>query len=356
MEQQEEASNSTDPYQEKTDWGSSLREAQNSLSFLVRDPFDKVNSEKLKMAFEKEAENIKDSEFEDEEAKTETPTTEGDSKEGLNQRIKHKEDLQEKLRKTLMSKITKQALEKEKNRKLSESKLEQNYYTDIEDRLQPDFFKNEIYQPFFNSSVWEDYEELVYAIERDKFSLVIDIFEKGAFHAREIVRPTGDNIMHVCAEFGRVKMLSHFYKKGGELCSKNYADELPIHLAAREGQVETINYILENSTILIDTTTVDLWTPFHYAVNNGYLATIEFLISKGAGINTIDKFGRTALHWAVRYNFKEIVEFLLKHNINHEIRDKEGRTALDIAKSVMNLDLISIIEDYQKTRAKSRKK
>jgi len=75
--------------------------------------------------------------------------------------------------------------------------LEKNFYSDLEGKLQPDFFKNEVYQPFFNSSVWEDYEDLVYAIERDKFQQVIDIFEKGAFHVGEIVRPTGDNIMHV---------------------------------------------------------------------------------------------------------------------------------------------------------------
>ena len=151
-------------------------------------------------------------------------------------------------------------------------------------------------------------------------------------------------------------MLAHFYKKGGELWSKNYADELPLHLAAREGQVETISYILENSAISVDSLTIDDWTPFHYAVNNGYLATIEYLISKGASINTVDRFGRTALHWAVRYNFKEIVEYLLNLNINAEVKDKEGRTAYDIAKAAVNLDLITILNDSQKGKLKGKRK
>ena len=144
--------------------------------------------------------------------------------------------------------------------------------------------------------------------------------------------------------------------KGGELWSKNYADELPLHLAAREGQVETISYILDNSSISVDSQTIDLWTPFHYAVNNGYLATIEFLISKGASINTVDRFGRTALHWAVRYNFKEIVEYLINANINWEVKDKEGRTAFDIAKAAINLDLIAIIGDHLKGKMKQKNK
>ena len=84
-------------------------------------------------------------------------------------------------------------MEKEKNKKFEE----ENFYTDYEENLDVNFFKNEDYQPFFNSSVWEDYEDLVYAIERDKFSQVLQIYDKEAIHAGEIIRPTGDNIMHV---------------------------------------------------------------------------------------------------------------------------------------------------------------
>ncbi len=118
--------------------------------------------------------------------------------------------------------------------------------------------------------------------------------------------------MHVWAEYGRVNILKYFYELGGDLLSKNYADELPIHIASREGQNEAIEYILDNSSVSVDVQTIDGWTPFHYAVSNGYKHTLELLVKRGANINIVDKFKRSALHWAVRYGFVEIVEYLLK--------------------------------------------
>ena len=86
--------------------------------------------------------------------------------------------------------------------------------------IKPDLFKNEDYQSFFENSIWEDYEELVYSIQRDKYDAVIQIANKDAISPSEIIRPTGDNVMHVCAEYGRVKILSYFFKNGGELWTK----------------------------------------------------------------------------------------------------------------------------------------
>ena len=43
-------------------------------------------------------------------------------------------------------------MEKEKNKKFEEENM--NFYTDYEENLDVNFFKNEDYQPFFNSSVW----------------------------------------------------------------------------------------------------------------------------------------------------------------------------------------------------------
>ena len=36
------------------------------------------------------------------------------------------------------------------------------------------------------------------------------------------LRPTGENIMHVCAEYGQTKLLAYFLQKGGDLASLNY--------------------------------------------------------------------------------------------------------------------------------------
>lgn len=95
-----------------------------------------------------------------------------ENSEKLLARIKRKEALAEKLKRNLMKKITKQAIENEAAKQLED---EYNFYTNYEENLQYDLFRNSDYQPFFDNSVWEDYEDLVYAIQRDKYDQVLSI-------------------------------------------------------------------------------------------------------------------------------------------------------------------------------------
>mgnify|MGYP002371326342 CR=1 FL=1 len=80
---------------------------------------------------------------------------------------------------------------------------------------------------------------------------------------------------------------------------KNYASETPFHVAAREGKVEILKIFLDTYSFAIDLTMIDGWTALHYAALNGYTRTIEFLVERGANIDSLDKFKRTPLHWAV---------------------------------------------------------
>lgn len=183
------------------------------------------------------------------------------------------------LNKDLLNKISKQ---KEDEDSKSEDEDLFKIYSEINKSTKTDIFKNQDYKAFFDNSVWDDYEDLVYAIERDKYEQAIKIADEDAISPLEVIRPTGDTIMHVCAEFGRLKMFKFFYNGGGDMWSKNYADELPIHIAAREGQNETIEYILDTSNVPVDVQSIDGWTPFHYAVSNGYEWTVEFLLKRGS--------------------------------------------------------------------------
>jgi len=46
--------------------------------------------------------------------------------------------------------------------------------------------------------------------------------------------------MHVCAEYGHEKLLQHFVRERGNYMARNYADETPFHLAAREGKINIV--------------------------------------------------------------------------------------------------------------------
>ena len=61
------------------------------------------------------------------------------------------------------------------------------------------------------------------------------------------------------------------------------ADETPLHVAAREGKVDLIKFLLTNHKKLIDIECkmMDGWTPVFYAAVNGYLITVETLVKDG---------------------------------------------------------------------------
>lgn len=67
----------------------------------------------------------------------------------------------------------------------------------------------------------------------------------------------------------------------------------------------------------------------HIAAHRGHPDMIDFLISKGAGIEDANtQSGKTPLIAAAMSNKKRIIEHLLKKGANIEARDNDGRTAL----------------------------
>ena len=53
------------------------------------------------------------------------------------------------------------------------------------------------------------------------------------------------------------------------------------------------------------------------------LRRLEFLLDKGADVNTKDKDGKTALMWASEYGHKEVAELLVKAEEESKAKPKE---------------------------------
>ncbi len=65
-----------------------------------------------------------------------------------------------------------------------------------------DIFESTQYKAYFEDSVREEYEDLVYSISRGKYDEVLIMYKELEVQLDEYLRPTGDTIMHVCAEYG----------------------------------------------------------------------------------------------------------------------------------------------------------
>ena len=78
------------------------------------------------------------------------------------------------------------------------------------DNFIKDLFTNKDYKFFYESSIWEEYEDVVYFISRGEYEKTINESLKINLKINEVVRPNGDGILHVCAEYGRVELFNHF--------------------------------------------------------------------------------------------------------------------------------------------------
>ena len=71
----------------------------------------------------------------------------------------------------------------------------------------------------------------------------------------------------------------------------------------------------------------------------GHVEMIEFLLSRGADIETADKFGGTALSRAAQNSHLAAVELLLSRGANPNVKDKEGGNTPE-ALARMNFDRV----------------
>ena len=85
--------------------------------------------------------------------------------------------------------------------------------------------------------------------------------------------------------------------------------DIPLHLAARDGQVE-IAQALITAGADVNAQNNSGYTPLHRATN-GNTEIAQALITAGADVNAKDEFGYTPLHWTAIYGYTETVRALI---------------------------------------------
>ena len=74
--------------------------------------------------------------------------------------------------------------------------------------------------------------------------------------------------MHICAEYGHDKLLTYFVSEfHGDYMVRNYADESPFHLAAREGKLNIMMVYFDSYQFDIDHESIVSNYNFNYWLN-----------------------------------------------------------------------------------------
>lgn len=152
-------------------------------------------------------------------------------------------------------------------------------------------------------------------------------------------------------------------KVGIKYCSPNTLNangSSALSFAAGKGQLESVQFLLNNNANPNIQDQKTLLTPLHWAVmrlnkdkpTRDYLEIINLLLEKGADIAARDRNGLTVLHEAARGGNDDIIKLLLQRGAAPFINDKgalnKGRTPLAEALRASKNALIHIYELEEK--------
>lgn len=78
-----------------------------------------------------------------------------------------------------------------------------------------------------------------------------------------------------------------------------------------EGDIDSVRSIVNHRSDLHSLADYDQRTPLHIAASSGDYKIAQYLISKGAKINALDRWNKTPLFEAIISKKKKVVEVLL---------------------------------------------
>ena len=119
------------------------------------------------------------------------------------------------------------------------------------------------------------------------------------------------------SQFGDLKKIHEFVKKGADVNAKNEAIDLmtPLHYATAGGYVDIARLLLENDADANAITDI-LWTPLHYAALNGDIDLASLLKKNNAAINARDAELLSPLYYAVFNHHHALARQLIKAGAN----------------------------------------
>ncbi|KAF8247247.1 ankyrin, partial [Wilcoxina mikolae CBS 423.85] len=92
--------------------------------------------------------------------------------------------------------------------------------------------------------------------------------------------------IHYAAQKGSTTAVIMLLQAGVNVAVQTGLEQTALHIAAKEGHIKTVRYILENSAQNLNLNTRDYWqkTPLQWAAENGHEEILRLLIGAGYDI------------------------------------------------------------------------
>jgi glyoxylase-like metal-dependent hydrolase (beta-lactamase superfamily II) len=118
-----------------------------------------------------------------------------------------------------------------------------------------------------------------------------------------------------------------------------------IHEAAYSGDLDRIKLLLKEKPELLDLKNEDDETPLHYAAYSGQKRIVQYLIGKGANIESKEVMGHTPLHFAAYGGQTEAANVLISNKALLNTENIESNTPLHYAAQLGKIEMVRNLID-----------
>uniref|UniRef100_A0A8C8IL85 Ion transport domain-containing protein n=1 Tax=Oncorhynchus tshawytscha TaxID=74940 RepID=A0A8C8IL85_ONCTS len=140
--------------------------------------------------------------------------------------------------------------------------------------------------------------------------------------------------LHLAVHGGNLEAIKLCIEQGAKIDQKQCDKSTALHFACTQGASEAVKLMLSAYDRVCDVINIPdgaSQTPLHKATIFDHVGLAEYLISKGADINSIDCKGHTPLLLATSCSAWKTVGLLLTHGANLKIKDKYDCNFLHLA-------------------------
>ncbi|XP_062595975.1 serine/threonine-protein phosphatase 6 regulatory ankyrin repeat subunit C-like [Saccostrea cucullata] len=160
-------------------------------------------------------------------------------------------------------------------------------------------------------------------------------------HLRDVKDNDGESALHAAARGGNIDLLNFLLEKGFDVKTKTNNGKTVLHLCCKRGKLEMCKYLVNTYPNLLDVKDNNGRNALHYAAWGGYIDLLNFLLEKGFDVKSKTNDGETVLHRCCMIGKLEMCKYLV-NTYPHllDVKDNNGRNALHLAAFRGNIDLL----------------
>ncbi|MDA3950690.1 MAG: ankyrin repeat domain-containing protein [Spirochaeta sp.] len=142
------------------------------------------------------------------------------------------------------------------------------------------------------------------------------------------------SMIHRSVDRGDLSGVREEVSDGVSVEATDFRNKTPLQLAAEQGHMDIVEYLVEQADADINATTSEATgavTPLRYAISNEDYLMVRYLLEHGADPSLPNSAGWRPIMTAARVGNREIIELLMEYGAEVNVRTEDGLTPIRIA-------------------------